>query len=312
MLKHLLVGAVSGGVSRTVVAPLERAKIEYMLDSTTIARDGGLVGTLRRIIRNEGPGGLFRGNTLNVLRIAPTKAVEFFVYDKIKDHMISTGDQTELDGLQRMLGGSIASMCGTALTHPVDTLRSRVSGTGMLLGDCWKQLVANEGYGALWKGLGANMVRVAPYGAINFYVYDACKSMYRRQFGEKAKMSAVADDVFRRSRRRGGADGGVSSRDDTASNSSRGHEERGDARVQEYVPRNLRHGQKRRHRRAARGIASQLREDFTLRRHFLLRVRADETNVRHRQMTDTTSYLLCDMRSSTTPETGARVVPFDP
>ena len=109
---------------------------------------------------------------------------------------ISTGDQTELDGLQRMLGGSIASMCGTALTHPVDTLRSRVSGTGMLLGDCWKQLVANEGYGALWKGLGANMVRVAPYGAINFYVYDACKSMYRRQFGEKAKMSAVPTMCF--------------------------------------------------------------------------------------------------------------------
>jgi len=196
VLKHLLVGAVSGGVSRTVVAPLERAKIEYMLDSTTIARDGGLLGTLRRIIRDEGPGGLFRGNTLNVMRIAPTKAVEFFVYDKIKDHIIRNGDQTELDGVQRMLGGSIASMCGTALTHPVDTLRSRVSGTGMLLGDCWKQLIANEGYGALWKGLGANMVRVAPYGAINFYVYDACKSLYRRQFGEKAKMSAVPTMCF--------------------------------------------------------------------------------------------------------------------
>jgi len=196
VLKHLLVGAVSGGVSRTAVAPLERAKIEYMLDSSTIARDGGLMGTLRRIVRHEGPGGLFRGNTLNVLRIAPTKAVEFFVYDKFKDHIINTSDQTELDGIQRMVGGSVASMCGTALTHPVDTLRSRVSGTGMLLGDCWKQLVANEGYGALWKGLGANMVRVAPYGAINFFVYDACKSLYRKKFGEKAKMSAVPTMCF--------------------------------------------------------------------------------------------------------------------
>ena len=196
VIKHLLVGAISGGVSRTVVAPLERAKIEYMLDSTTMARDGGLVGTLNRIVRDEGAGGLFRGNTLNVLRIAPTKAVEFFVYDKFKDYIIRNGDQTELDGAQRMLGGSVASMCGTALTHPVDTLRSRVSGTGMLLGDCWKQLVANEGYGALWKGLGANMVRVAPYGAINFYVYDACKGLYRRQFGEKAKMSALPTMCF--------------------------------------------------------------------------------------------------------------------
>ena len=105
----------SGGVSRTVVAPLERAKIEYMLDSTTIARDGGLVGTLRRIIRNEGPGGVVSRQHAQRVLYRADQNCGIFVYDKIKDPMISTGDQTELDGLQRMLGGSIASMCGTAL-----------------------------------------------------------------------------------------------------------------------------------------------------------------------------------------------------
>ena len=175
--------------------------------------------------------------------------------------MISTGDRTELDGLQRMLGGSIASMCGTALTHPVDTLRSRVSGTGMLLGDCWKQLVANEGYGALWKGLGANMVRVAPYGAINFYVYDACKSMYRRQFGEKAKMSAVPTMCFG-ALAGAAAQTGVYPLEMIQRRIQVAGMKKGDARVQEYVPRNLRRGQKRRHRRAVRGIASQLRRFY--------------------------------------------------
>ena len=196
VLKHLLVGAVSGGVSRTIVAPLERAKIEYMLDSSTMARDGGLVGTLTRIWRNEGPGGWFRGNALNVARIAPTKAVELFIYDKFKATILQNEDQTELTGGQRMLGGSVASMCGTALTHPIDTLRSRVSGTGMPMGECWAALVANEGYGALWKGLGANMVRVAPYGAINYAVYDFCKATYRRVYGEKAKMAALPTMCF--------------------------------------------------------------------------------------------------------------------
>ena len=95
-----------------------------------------------------------------------------------------------------MLGGSVASMCGTALTHPIDTLRSRVSGTGMPMGECWAALVANEGYGALWKGLGANMVRVAPYGAINYAVYDFCKATYRRVYGEKAKMAALPTMCF--------------------------------------------------------------------------------------------------------------------
>ena len=196
VLKHLFVGAVSGGVSRTIVAPLERAKIEYMLDSSTMARDGGLLGTLTRIWTNEGPRGWFRGNALNVLRIAPTKAVELFIYDKYKAAVLRANDRTELTGAERMFGGSAASVCGTALTHPIDTLRSRVSGTGMPTVQCWNALVRDEGYGALWKGLGANMVRVAPYGAINYAVYDFCKATYRRVYGEKAKMSAAPTMCF--------------------------------------------------------------------------------------------------------------------
>lgn len=194
---HLLVGAISGGVSRTVVAPLERVKIEYMLDSSKIATDGGVLGSLKRIVRTEGAPALFRGNSLNVLRIAPTKAVEFFVYDTYKARRLKTRqkDQTgnekdddtntkpaagDLSGSERMIGGSVASMCGTALTHPIDTLRSRVSGTGMRLEVAWSELIKNEGPKALWKGLGANMIRVAPYGAINFFVYDYCKQQYKK------------------------------------------------------------------------------------------------------------------------------------
>lgn len=96
-----------------------------------------------------------------------------------------------------MIGGSLASMAGTALTHPVDTLRSRVTSTGMRMGEAWTGLVRREGLGALWKGLGANMMRVAPYGAINFFVYDWCKSAYRRRFLEPGeRMKAAPTLVF--------------------------------------------------------------------------------------------------------------------
>merc|ERR1711981_752117 len=111
--KHLFAGAVSGGVSRSVVAPLERVKIEYMVNSLK-AKQEGFVGTLARIVRAEGPKGLFKGNSLNVARIAPTKAVEFFVFDQFKDLIINNSpeDVIEINALQRMLGGSVASMAG--------------------------------------------------------------------------------------------------------------------------------------------------------------------------------------------------------
>ena len=193
-LKHLAVGAVSGGVSRSVVAPLERVKIEYMIDSGKVASEGGVMGSLRRIVRTEGAAGLFRGNLLNVMRIAPTKAVEFYCFDAFKKSRLRLkrdqrdggggagqgNEELSLSGGERMLGGSLASMAGTALTHPVDTLRSRVTSTGMRMGEAWSGLMRNEGPMALWKGLSVNMIRVAPYGAVNFFVYDACKSAYKK------------------------------------------------------------------------------------------------------------------------------------
>jgi len=193
--KHLFAGAVSGGVSRSVVAPLERVKIEYMVNSLK-AKQEGFVGTLARIVKNEGPLGLFKGNSLNVARIAPTKAVEFFVFDKFKDLVISNSSEIDINAWQRMLGGSIASMTGTALTHPIDTVRSRVTVQSIGIKDCVQQMIKTEGPTAFLNGLIPNMVRVAPYGAINFLVYDALKSWYRKKIGPGGSLGAVPTMIF--------------------------------------------------------------------------------------------------------------------
>ena len=193
--KHLFAGAVSGGVSRSVVAPLERVKIEYMVNSLK-AKQEGFIGTLGRIVKSEGPAGLFKGNSLNVARIAPTKAVEFFVFDRFKDFIIKNSDEIEINAWQRMLGGSVASMAGTALTHPIDTVRSRVTVQAIGIKECVQQMIKTEGPTAFLNGLIPNMVRVAPYGAINFLVYDALKSWYRKRIGPGGSLGAVPTMVF--------------------------------------------------------------------------------------------------------------------
>lgn len=85
---------------------------------------------------------------------------------------------------ERTIGGSVASTAGTALTHPVDTIRSRIINTGTRMGEAWTGPVRREGVpGALLKGLGSNMMCVAPYGAINlfvlgFFVYELMKENF--------------------------------------------------------------------------------------------------------------------------------------
>lgn len=71
-LRRLFSGAVAGAVSRTAVAPLETIRTHLMVGS------GGESTTevFRDIMKHEGWKGLFRGNLVNVIRVAPARAVE--------------------------------------------------------------------------------------------------------------------------------------------------------------------------------------------------------------------------------------------
>lgn len=71
-LRWLLSGAVAGAISRTAVAPLETIRTHLMVGS------GGESTTqvFRDIMKHEGWKGLFRGNLVNVIRVAPARAVE--------------------------------------------------------------------------------------------------------------------------------------------------------------------------------------------------------------------------------------------
>ncbi|KAI5063516.1 hypothetical protein GOP47_0022063 [Adiantum capillus-veneris] len=70
--KRLLSGAFAGAVSRTAVAPLETIRTHLMVGS------GGRTvhDVFNHIMQDEGWQGLFRGNGVNVIRVAPSKAIE--------------------------------------------------------------------------------------------------------------------------------------------------------------------------------------------------------------------------------------------
>ena len=178
--KHAAAGALSGALSRTCVAPLERAKVELMVDPTR----GSLAAVLSRIAGREGVRGLFRGNTLNVARIAPTKAVEYVVWEKFKRHKLKGNRASAtLTSRERILGGSLASVVGTFVTHPIDTVRTRATigrGAGASPAKLASTLWRSEGPRGFFRGLAPNLLRVAPYGAVNYGVYDFLASAYRK------------------------------------------------------------------------------------------------------------------------------------
>lgn len=79
-LRRLISGAIAGAVSRTAVAPLETIRTHLMVGTSGKTSVASMFHT---IMERDGWQGLFRGNGVNVLRVAPSKAIEVRLRDSL-------------------------------------------------------------------------------------------------------------------------------------------------------------------------------------------------------------------------------------
>jgi len=71
-LRRLISGGIAGAISRTAVAPLETIRTHLMVGSS----GQSTTEVFKNIMQTDGWKGLFRGNLVNVIRVAPSKAIE--------------------------------------------------------------------------------------------------------------------------------------------------------------------------------------------------------------------------------------------
>jgi hypothetical protein len=79
--KNLISGAIAGGVSRTFTAPFDRLKtvMQVMGSRKQITIKGGF----QHMLNEGGAISLWRGNGMNVIKIAPEVALKFAFYEEV-------------------------------------------------------------------------------------------------------------------------------------------------------------------------------------------------------------------------------------
>lgn len=178
--------AVAGGLgnsfSRTVIAPLERTRVQMIADA---GKYPSMMACMKDIVKNEGIMGFWAGNALNVGRIAPQMGIAFYAKDFFKVAYAGEGNKpTALQTLAASMSSGIVCQTGV---YPIDLIRTRIMtspGTYAGIMDCLKTTVKEEGVTALYKGLlPANMFAV-PYYGTQFFIYDMLKVQYST-FGRK-------------------------------------------------------------------------------------------------------------------------------
>ncbi|KAM4125349.1 hypothetical protein ACB094_01G302900 [Castanea mollissima] len=181
-LRRLISGAVAGAVSRTVVAPLETIRTHLMIGSL----GHSTTEVFQNIMESEGWKGLFRGNFVNVIRVAPSKAIELFTFETVRKHLTpEPGMQPQIPIPASLIAGAVAGVSSTLATYPLELLKTRLTvqrGVYKNLLDALIKIVQEEGPAELYRGLTPSVIGVIPYAATNYYAYDTLRKAYKKAF----------------------------------------------------------------------------------------------------------------------------------
>ncbi|KAM6944960.1 calcium-binding mitochondrial carrier protein SCaMC-2-A isoform 1-T1 [Lycodopsis pacificus] len=182
--RHLVAGGGAGVVSRTCTAPLDRLKVMMQVYGTRTNNMCIMTGMMQ-MIKEGGMRSLWRGNGVNVIKIAPEMALKFMAYEQIKQLIGS--ERGTLGVMERFVAGSLAGVIAQSTIYPMEVLKTRLAlrTTGQFSGisDCAKQIFRREGLGAFYKGYVPNMLGIIPYAGIDLAVYETLKNNYLQQYG---------------------------------------------------------------------------------------------------------------------------------
>lgn len=95
-------------------------------------------------LRDGGPAGLFRGNTATLVKIMPASAVQFAVYEALRDALKATGvfggtagaarNSKRGAGPEHFIAGFVAGAAQCLVSHPLETIRTLMSVPGCTSG----------------------------------------------------------------------------------------------------------------------------------------------------------------------------------
>ncbi len=178
MYKYLVAGGGSGIFSAFVLTPVELVKCRLQIQQGGGAYKGP-VDVIVKTIRSDGIQGLWKGNLSCLAREIPGNIAWFGTYEVVKRGIQK---QLEIENLKDVplgytaFSGACAGVMYWAVPYPADTVKSRIQTDArfseLSFGSALRRIVATEGLGALYKGLGITCIRAAPSHALIFYFYE--------------------------------------------------------------------------------------------------------------------------------------------
>lgn len=198
-LINLAAGGISGAVSKTITAPLEKVKLAIQnqdsnprILSGEMPRYTGMGDCFARHVKELGPSSLWRGNVANCIRYVPTAAFNLMFKDTIKGLFPKYNKNTDFGkfAVSQVSAGAAAGGLTNTLVYPLIYVRTVLGAdlgavkqyNGML--DCLVKTVKNNGFLSLYNGIGPSTAGIIVYRGAQFGLQDTIKAFnpYQQDF----------------------------------------------------------------------------------------------------------------------------------
>lgn len=191
----LLSGTIAGGVEGIATYPTEYVKTRLQLQAGGKLQAGeikfkGPIDCLVKTIKTHGIGAMYTGVSALAIGNAAKAGVRFLTYDQIANAL--RDKDGKLSGMRSMLAGLGAGMTEAALVvTPSETIKTKLIHDknspaprykGLVHGT--KLIVAEEGLGGIYRGLGPVMARQGANSAVRFSCYSYFKSTLQKWRGQ--------------------------------------------------------------------------------------------------------------------------------
>ncbi|RDX51899.1 mitochondrial carrier [Lentinus brumalis] len=176
-------GGLAGGFGATIVYPIDLGACLMQNQRSTVVGQllyKNSLDCVRKVFRNEGFLGFYRGLGPQLIGVAPEKAIKLTVNDFIRSRAMDPETGRISVGWELVAGGS-AGGCQVIFTNPLEIVKIRLQIQGeaaKLEGALPKgagHIIRQLGLVGLYKGASACLLRDIPFSAIYFPAYAHLK-----------------------------------------------------------------------------------------------------------------------------------------
>lgn len=185
-LKGIIAGGITGGIEICITFPTEYVKTQLQLDEKGDRKKyNGIFDCAKKTVKNHGFFGLYRGLSVLLYGSIPKSAVRFGAFETFKGLMMdANGNLTPGTRLLCGLGAGVSEAI-LAVT-PMETVKVKFINDQRSEKPRFKGffhgvslIIKEQGFGGVYKGLTATIMKQGSNQAIRFFIMETCKDWYR-------------------------------------------------------------------------------------------------------------------------------------